>query len=82
MRGHDITFTPRCETETARHAGDLSFMISFVSENHAVFCDHMVWPNIWLGVYDGVFQFLLISSNFAQPLKRSGPTLPRPQSTA
>ncbi len=36
---------------------------------------------LWIGVYDGVFQFLPISSNFAQPLKRSGPTLERPQST-
>ncbi len=33
------------------------------------------------GVYDSVFQFLPISSNFAQPLKRSGPTFHRPQST-
>ncbi len=30
--------------------------------------------------YDSVFQFLPISSNFAQPLKRSGPTFHRPQS--
>ncbi len=30
---------------------------------------------LWTGVYDSVFQFLPISSNFAQPLKRSGPTL-------
>ncbi len=36
---------------------------------------------LWIGVYDSVFQFLLISSNFAQPLKRSGPTSHRPQST-
>ncbi len=34
-----------------------------------------------IGVYDSVFQFLLISSNFAQPLKRRGPTFHRPQST-
>ncbi len=27
---------------------------------------------LWIGVYDSVFQFLPISSNFAQPLKRSG----------
>ncbi len=33
------------------------------------------------GVYDSMFQFLPISSNFAQPLKRSGPTFHRPQST-
>ncbi len=31
--------------------------------------------------YTTVFQFLPISSNFAQPLKRSGPTFHRPQST-
>ncbi len=35
---------------------------------------------LWIGVYDSVFQFLPISSNFV-PLKRSGPTLHRPQST-
>ncbi len=33
---------------------------------------------LWIGVYDSVFQFLPIS---AQPLKRSGPTSHRPQST-
>ena len=32
-------------------------------------------------VYDSMFQFLPISSNFTQPLKRSGPTFHRPQST-
>ncbi len=36
---------------------------------------------LWIGIYDSVFQFLPISSNFTQPLKRSGPTLHRPQST-
>ncbi len=36
---------------------------------------------LWIGVYDSVFQFLPISSNFAQPLKRSEPTYHRPQST-
>ncbi len=36
---------------------------------------------LWIGVFDSVFQFLPISSNFAQPLKRSGPTSHRPQST-
>ncbi len=35
---------------------------------------------LWISVYDSV-QFLPISSNFAQPLKRSGPTFHRPQST-
>ncbi len=34
-----------------------------------------------ISVYDTVFQFLPISSNFAQPLKRSGPTFHRSQST-
>ncbi len=29
---------------------------------------------LWIGVYDSLFQFLPISSNFTQPLKRSGPT--------
>ena len=32
-------------------------------------------------VYDSMFQFLPRSSIFAQPLKRSGPTFHRPQST-
>ncbi len=36
---------------------------------------------LWIGVNDSVFQFLPISSNFTQPLKRSGPTSHRPQST-
>ncbi len=36
---------------------------------------------LWIGVYDSVFQFLTIYSNFALPLKRSGTTLNRPQST-
>ncbi len=36
---------------------------------------------LWIGVYDIVFQFLPISSNFAQPLKRSGSTFHRLQST-
>ncbi len=36
---------------------------------------------LWIGIYDSVFQFLSISSNFAQPLKKSGPTFHRPQST-
>ena len=36
---------------------------------------------LWIGVYDSVFQFLPIPSNFPQPLKRSGPTFHRPQST-
>ncbi len=36
---------------------------------------------LWIGVYNSVFQFLPICSNFAQPLKRSGPTFHRPQST-
>ncbi len=29
---------------------------------------------LWISVYDSVFQFLPITSNFTQPLKRSGPT--------
>ncbi len=39
-----------------------------------------VW-NALIGVYGSVFQFLPISSNFTQSLKRSGPTFHRPQST-
>eukprot|EP00063_Salmo_salar_P048434 XP_014023269.1 PREDICTED: zinc finger CCCH domain-containing protein 11A-like isoform X4 [Salmo salar] len=34
---------------------------------------------LWIDVYDSVFQFLPISSNFAQPLKRSGTTFHNPQ---
>ncbi len=36
---------------------------------------------LWISIYDSMFQFLPISSKFAQPLKRSGPTFHRPQST-
>ncbi len=37
---------------------------------------------LWIGgIYDSMFQFLPISNNFTQPLKRSGPTFHRPQST-
>ncbi len=36
---------------------------------------------LWIGVYESMFQFLPISRNFQQPLKRSGPTFHRPQST-
>jgi hypothetical protein len=37
---------------------------------------------LWIDVYDRVFQFPPTSSNFAQPLKRSGTTFYRLQSTA
>jgi hypothetical protein len=37
---------------------------------------------LWINVCDSVFQFLPISSNFAQPLKKKGTTFHRPQSTA
>jgi hypothetical protein len=37
---------------------------------------------LWIDMYDKVFQFQPISSNFSQPLKRSGTTFHRPQSTA
>ncbi len=40
-----------------------------------------VWDALDRCIYDSVFQFLPISSNFAQPLKRSGTTFHRPQST-
>ncbi len=39
-----------------------------------------VWDALDRRIYD-VFQFQPISSNFTQPLKRSGPTFHRPQST-
>ncbi len=39
-----------------------------------------VFGMFWIGVYDSGFQFLPISSNFAQPLNRSGPAFHRPQS--
>ncbi len=37
-----------------------------------------IFGMLWIGVYDSMFQFLPISSNFAQLLKRSGPTFHRP----
>ncbi len=39
-----------------------------------------IFGMLWVNVYYSVFQFLPISSNFAQPLKRSRPTFHRPQS--
>ncbi len=39
------------------------------------------YRDVILSPIDSVFQFLPISSNFTQPLKRSGPTFYRPQST-
>ena len=41
-----------------------------------------MYEKLWIRhVYDNVFLFLPISSNFAQPLKRRGPAFHRPQST-
>jgi hypothetical protein len=37
---------------------------------------------LWINVYDSGFQILPTSSNFTQPLKKSGTTFHRPQSTA
>jgi hypothetical protein len=37
---------------------------------------------LWINMYYSVFQFPPISRNFTQPLKRSGTTFHRPQSTA
>jgi hypothetical protein len=37
---------------------------------------------LWIDVYDSVFQFPPMSNNVTQPLKRSGTTFHRPQSTA
>jgi hypothetical protein len=39
-----------------------------------------MFGKLWNDVYDSVFQFLPISSNFTQPLKRSETTFHRPQS--
>ncbi len=56
----------------------------FLHGQHTHWTSHplSMFGMLWIGVYDSVFQFLPISSNFAQPLKRSGPTFHRPQSTA
>ncbi len=53
------------------------------AENIPVLACHplSMFGMLWIGVYDSVFQFLPISSTFAQPLKKSGPTFHRPQST-
>jgi hypothetical protein len=40
-----------------------------------------IFEILWIDVYDRVFQFPPKSSNFAQPLKRSGTTFHRQQST-
>ncbi len=36
---------------------------------------------LWISIYDSIVQFMPISSNFPQPLKRCGPTFHRSQST-
>ena len=36
---------------------------------------------LWINMYESMFQFLPISSNFKHPLKRRGSTFHRPQST-
>jgi hypothetical protein len=41
-----------------------------------------MFGKLWINVYNSEFQFLTISINFTQPLKRSGTTFHRPQSTA
>ncbi len=48
---------------------------------HQTFHPLSMFGMLWISIHDCVFQFLPISSNFAQPLKRSGPTFQRPQST-
>ena len=45
-----------------------------------VFSQLSMFGMLWIEVYDSVFQFLPISSNFAQPLKRSWTTFHKPQS--
>ncbi len=57
--------------------------IQFLHGQHTHRTCHLLsmFGMLWIGVYDSVFQFLPISSNFSQPLKRSGPTFHRPQST-
>ncbi len=49
--------------------------------NHQTCHPLSMFGMLWIGVYDSVFQFLPISSNFTQPLKRSQLTFHRPQST-
>ncbi len=53
----------------------------FLHGQHAHWTCHplSMFGMLWIGIY--VFQFLPISNNFTQPLKRSGPTFHRPQST-
>ncbi len=41
----------------------------------------LVRTMLWIGMCHNMFQFLPIPSNFAQPLKRNGPTFHRPQSS-
>ncbi len=48
---------------------------------HRTYHPLSVFRMLWIGVFDSELQFLPISSNFTQPLKRSGPTFYRPQST-
>ncbi len=48
---------------------------------HRTYHPLSMFRKLWIDVSDRVFQFLPISSNFAQPLKRSVPTSHRLQST-
>ncbi len=52
----------------------------FLHGQHTHRTCHLLSMFLWIGVYDSVFQFLPISAT-SQPLKRSGPTLHRSQST-
>ncbi|KAK5886541.1 hypothetical protein CesoFtcFv8_017566 [Champsocephalus esox] len=51
----------------------------FLHDQHTHRTSHplSMFGMLWIGVYDSVFQFLPISSNLAQPLKRSGTNIPQ-----
>ena len=53
-----------------------SFSIACIFRRHPLSMFRM----LWIDMYNRVCQFPPISSNFAQPLKRSGTTFHRPQS--
>ncbi len=59
-------------------------VVPFIHDHHLKLQHDNAWPPCCKDLYttyDNMFHFLPISSNFAQPLKRSGLTFHRPQST-
>jgi hypothetical protein len=78
---HDIMHSPMSQGSV--HNSRKLNMSQFFHALHTHQTCHplIMFGMLWIDVYDSVFQFPPISSNFAQPL-RSGTIFHRPQSTA